>query len=79
MADLRGVREGLGLAAAAVGGERAWRVDGVAVGLERPELGGLGEGAPADAADAGGEALPGSAPSQSRTKVEPSTLQTPFP
>lgn len=59
MADLRGVREGLGLAAAAVGGERAWRVDGVAVGLERPELGGLGEGAPADAADAGEEALPG--------------------
>lgn len=57
VADLRGVRERLGLAAAAVSGEGAGRLDGVVVWLEGPELGGLGKGATAEAADAGDEAL----------------------
>lgn len=57
--DLRGVREGLGLAASAVGREGAGRLDGVVVRLEGLELGGLGEGAAAEAADAGDEALAG--------------------
>lgn len=59
MADLRGVRERLGFAAAAVGGEGAWRFDGVVVRLKGPELGGLGEGSAPEAADAGEEALAG--------------------
>ena len=59
MSDLLGVREGLGLAAAAVGRDRAGCLDGVLVRLEGPELGGLGEGAAAEAADAGEEALAG--------------------
>lgn len=57
--DLRGVREGLGLAAATVGGEGARGLDGVVVGLDGPELGGLCEGAAPKAADAGEEALAG--------------------
>ena len=59
MSDLLGVREGLGLAAAAVGRDGAGCLDGVLVRLEGPELGGLGEGAAAEAADAGDEALAG--------------------
>jgi len=57
--DLRGVRERLGLAAPAVSSEGAGRLDGVVVRLEGPELGGLGEGAAAEAADAGDKALAG--------------------
>lgn len=59
MTDLRGVRESLGLAATAISSEGAGRLDGVVVRLEGPELGGLGEGAAAEAADAGDEALAG--------------------
>lgn len=59
VADLRGVRERLGLAAPAVSSEGAGRLDGVVVRLDGPELGGLGEGAAAEAADAGDKALAG--------------------
>lgn len=57
--DLRRVREGLALAAAAVGGEGAGGLNGVVVGREGLELGGLGEGAAAEATDASDEALAG--------------------
>lgn len=57
--DLRRVGEGLALAAAAVGGEGAGGLDGVVVGREGLELGGLGEGAAAEATDASDEALAG--------------------
>lgn len=59
MADLRGVGKGLALAAATVRGEGAGGLDGIVMGLKCLELGGLAEGAAAEAADTSEEALSG--------------------
>lgn len=77
--DLHSVREELGLAGATVSRKGTRRVDGIMMGPEGLELGGLGEGAAQKRRTRARRRSLGSAPPQSKTKVEPATLQTVLP